>query len=108
MFISEMRRALPDIPFIAEVLHVDPGIDVCKERAGARRKHPTLDSADAARVIDEFAGTMEAPEQHEGWKQMHRVSDGAELKSFYLYIKETYPPPEKKGAVSGKGGKKKK
>jgi len=41
-------------------------------------------------------------------KQMHRVSDGAELKSFYLYIKETYPPPEKKGAVSGKGGKKKK
>ena len=64
--------------------------DVCKERAGARKGHATLDPEKAAEVIDDFAKNLVAPETFEGWSKVFHVTNSDDVKSAMQELK-TYP-----------------
>lgn len=73
-----------------QALFMDTPIDVCKERAGARKGHATLDPEKAAEVIDDFAKNLVAPETFEGWSKVFHVTNSDDVKSAMQELK-TYP-----------------
>jgi hypothetical protein len=50
MFITEMKREFDNLKFI-EAVHLDPGIDTCKQRIRERRNHPTLGRTASLRYL---------------------------------------------------------
>jgi hypothetical protein len=67
-----------------------PPIEVCKERAIARKGHFTLDPSKADEVIDDFAKNLKAPETFEGWSKIHHITNSDETKATMTELK-TYP-----------------
>ena len=75
-----------------------PRTDVCKERAGARKGHQTLEPGEANRVIDEFAKSLKAPESHEGWTEIHHLQSSDDVKATLKAMK-LYPVKLKQGPL---------
>jgi predicted kinase len=89
-----VREAQEFAPVNVEVVFFDVPADVCISRAESRKGHPTLDPANAAKVIQQFAATFRPPLQlQEGpYAAIHVVSattPQASMRALLLHLRDT-------------------